>query len=162
MNKSKTSYLLWLGSLFGFCGLHRLYNGKPITGILWFCTGGLLGIGQFIDLFLIPNMVETHNIKAKNRRLSDLLAANSGTAQPVAEVILEQSNAKPTRQEIRLKLLNAAVARGGRLSVTQGVLDTGLDFDQVEAALREMVKSGYVGVENHPATGVILYHFLEL
>lgn len=46
-------YLLWL---FGFTGAHRFYYGKPLTGTLWFFTLGLLGIGWFIDLFLIPSM----------------------------------------------------------------------------------------------------------
>ena len=46
-------YLLWI---FGFTGAHRFYYGKPITGVLWFFTAGLLGIGWFIDLFLIPSM----------------------------------------------------------------------------------------------------------
>lgn len=46
-------YLLWL---FGFTGAHRFYFGKPVTGIIWFCTLGLLGIGWLIDLFLIPGM----------------------------------------------------------------------------------------------------------
>ena len=46
-------YLLWI---FGFTGSHRFYYGKPLTGALWFCTLGLLGIGWVIDLFLIPGM----------------------------------------------------------------------------------------------------------
>lgn len=46
-------YILWI---FGFTGSHRFYFGKPITGTIWFCTFGLLGIGWFIDLFLIPSM----------------------------------------------------------------------------------------------------------
>lgn len=46
-------YILWI---FGFMGAHRFYFGKKITGILWFCTAGLLGVGWFIDLFLIPAM----------------------------------------------------------------------------------------------------------
>ncbi|KXJ30541.1 MULTISPECIES: TM2 domain-containing protein [Pseudomonas] len=46
-------YLLWI---FGFLGAHRFYYGKPVTGTLWFCTLGLLGIGWLIDLFLIPAM----------------------------------------------------------------------------------------------------------
>ena len=40
----------------GFTGAHRFYFGKPLTGILWFFTGGLLLIGWIIDLFLIPSM----------------------------------------------------------------------------------------------------------
>jgi len=51
---SKTiGYLLWI---IGFTGAHRFYYGKPVTGIIWFFTGGLLGIGWVIDLFLIPAM----------------------------------------------------------------------------------------------------------
>lgn len=46
-------YLLWI---FGFTGSHRFYYGKPITGTIWFCTLGLLGVGWLIDLFLIPGM----------------------------------------------------------------------------------------------------------
>lgn len=46
-------YALWV---FGFTGSHRFYYGKPITGTIWFCTLGLLGIGWLIDLFLIPSM----------------------------------------------------------------------------------------------------------
>lgn len=46
-------YLLWI---FGFTGAHRFYFGKPITGAIWFFTGGLLAVGWIIDLFLIPSM----------------------------------------------------------------------------------------------------------
>ena len=46
-------YILWI---FGFLGAHRFYYGKPISGIIYFFTLGLLGIGWIIDLFLIPSM----------------------------------------------------------------------------------------------------------
>jgi len=46
-------YLLWL---FGFTGSHRFYYGKPISGTIWFFTGGLFLIGWIVDLFLIPSM----------------------------------------------------------------------------------------------------------
>ena len=46
-------YVLWI---FGFTGAHRFYYGKPVTGTIWFFTGGLLLIGWIIDLFLIPGM----------------------------------------------------------------------------------------------------------
>ena len=55
------AYLLWLGAFFGLCGLHRLYVGRWISGVLWLMTGGLCGVGQVIDLFMMPRMVEDHN-----------------------------------------------------------------------------------------------------
>ena len=46
-------YLLWL---FGFLGAHRFYYGRPVSGTIWLCTLGLLGIGWLVDLVLIPGM----------------------------------------------------------------------------------------------------------
>ena len=46
-------YVVWL---FGFIGALRFYYGKVLTGILWFFTLGLLGVGWLIDIFLIPSI----------------------------------------------------------------------------------------------------------
>jgi len=48
-------YITWI---FGFMGAHRFYYGKQITGTIWFFTAGLLFVGWFIDLFLLPKMDE--------------------------------------------------------------------------------------------------------
>ncbi len=45
--------ILSAGFFIGICGLQRFYVGKIGTGLLWFFTGGLLGIGQLIDFILI-------------------------------------------------------------------------------------------------------------
>lgn len=50
--KSKTVAAL-LCFFFGLLGIHRFYCGKIGTGILWFLTAGLFGIGSFIDFLLI-------------------------------------------------------------------------------------------------------------
>ena len=42
-----------LAAIFPFPGLHRFYVGKWKTGLLWLFTGGLLMIGQIIDLVMI-------------------------------------------------------------------------------------------------------------
>ncbi|NJN76502.1 MAG: NINE protein [Synechococcaceae cyanobacterium RL_1_2] len=62
-NNATISYILWCGCFFGACGLHRLYNGKITSGLVWLCTFGMFGLGQFIDIFLIPGMVQERNYR---------------------------------------------------------------------------------------------------
>ena len=61
-----------------------------------------------------------------------------------------------------LALLRAAQRQGGRLSVSEGVIDTGVSFADVERLLKTMVNTGYVYMDNDPATGVIVYVFKEM
>lgn len=164
MNKVETAYLLWLGFFFGINGIHRLYNGKVVSGLLWLFTFGLFGIGQLIDLALIPSMVESHNYHYKRRH--GLLPADPHSHRPVVETVLPSQNANAvatlTGHQLMVELIKAAQAKGGELSVTQGVIATGAPFKDVETALKDMLKSGYVGIDNDPDTGVILYKFKEL
>lgn len=164
MNDAGTSYVLWFGCFFGFAGLHRFYNRKPITGLLWLCTWGFFGVGQFVDLVLIPNMVDDHNIKARARlglypngvplmNQVEMLDRREAIAAPIPV---------PTRDQVMVKLVKAAAARGGQISVTQAVIDTGVGFAEVESLLKEMLRSGYVRVDNHPVSGVVVYEFVEL
>ena len=53
-------YLLWI---FGFTGSHRFYFGRAVSGTIWFFTLGLLGIGWLIDVFLIPWMERTAELR---------------------------------------------------------------------------------------------------
>lgn len=68
-------YVLWI---FGFTGSHRFYFGKPISGTIWFFTGGLFLIGWIVDAFLIPSMA----------RRADLRYANGPIDYSVAWVLL--------------------------------------------------------------------------
>ena len=52
----RSRFVTFLLSLLIFCGLggvHRIYAGKVITGIIQFCTGGGFVIWQVIDMILI-------------------------------------------------------------------------------------------------------------
>ena len=46
------SYLLCGAGFLGINGLHRLYNGKTATGLLWLFTCGLFHMGQIYDLLI--------------------------------------------------------------------------------------------------------------
>jgi len=58
-------YLLWI---FGFTGAHRFYFGKPVSGTIWFCTLGLLGVGWLIDLFLMPSLERSAEMRFASGR----------------------------------------------------------------------------------------------
>ena len=64
-------YLFWILGIFG---AHRFYFGKPLTGVLWFFTAGLLLIGWLIDLFFIPRMAEEANRRYRSGRIDYNLA----------------------------------------------------------------------------------------
>jgi TM2 domain-containing membrane protein YozV len=60
-------YVLWI---FGFTGSERFYYGKPISGTIYFFTLGLLDIGWFLDLFLIPSMACKADLRFKEGKIN--------------------------------------------------------------------------------------------
>ncbi|MFN7381869.1 MAG: TM2 domain-containing protein, partial [Dolichospermum sp.] len=105
------SYLLCGAGFFGIGGLHRLYNGKIGTGLLWLCTGGLFYIGQLVDLVIIPNMVDEYEQKLR------LKAGVSSAGIPMNERIFISQVHQPNGKPLIVKLIEAAEANGGSLTV---------------------------------------------
>ncbi|MBW4630017.1 MAG: NINE protein [Brasilonema octagenarum HA4186-MV1] len=150
------SYILSGGLFFGLGGLHRLYNGKIGTGVLWLLTGGVFGIGQFVDLFIIPNMVDEQEMRLRAK------AGLSPLGVPLNQPAVATQLYRSPQEKLTMELLKAAQRRGGQLTVTQAVMETGATFAEIEAVFREMLKSGYVKIDNDPETGAVTYHFHEL
>ncbi|MEM9087479.1 MAG: NINE protein [Cyanobacteria bacterium P01_F01_bin.53] len=152
VSQTAVSYLFWIACLSGFCGLHRLYNGKIATGLLWMFTFGLLGVGQLVDLALIPGMAE--------RRLQQLRKRKHQISQYDTPGLPDDSRA--SAPPLTIQLLRLAKRNKGRLTVTDCVLETGSTFAEVEEQLKELVKSGYAAVTNDVVSGVVVYEIPEL
>lgn len=160
-NRLRNSYLLCALGLFGVCGAHRFYNGKFKTGVLWFLTWGLFGVGQVADVFFISNMVDVYETRLR-RKLGygvGSIPLNAGQAGMVDD---RSSGDSRTKDEKIVALIEAAQRHDGMLSVTQAVLETRIGFDEVEALLRELARSEYVEMTNDMNTGAIVYHFVEI
>ncbi|MEM9064475.1 MAG: NINE protein [Planctomycetota bacterium] len=50
------AWICWILCVVGLFGLHRFYTGRWFTGLIWLFTGGLLFVGQIIDLFFVSSM----------------------------------------------------------------------------------------------------------
>lgn len=52
----------WLLLTFvGLLGIHRMYMGKWLTGLLYLCTAGLCGIGWLYDLWTLNDQISLIN-----------------------------------------------------------------------------------------------------
>jgi TM2 domain-containing membrane protein YozV len=143
-----TAFILWLACLFGVCGIHRFYLGKPVTGLLYLLTFGVFGIGQVVDLFYMRDMVAGANAKKQlgAAPLPRLLPAPAPAAAAPAD-------------RVRLTLRRAAAQSGNQLSLAQASLATGLPEKKVEAILDRMVVDGAADIGNDHQSGAVVYTF---
>ena len=49
--------------LLGVFGLHRIYMGKIVTGVIYMFTGALLGFGYIYDTLTLNEQVEEINTR---------------------------------------------------------------------------------------------------
>ena len=92
---SGTAYLLWALGLCGVCGLQRFYLGQPVPGVLYLLTFGVCGVGQLIDLFLIPGEVRNANLSASgnNNQQNIVVHVGNNTSEFATEKV--ESRLKP-------------------------------------------------------------------
>jgi TM2 domain-containing membrane protein YozV len=123
------SYLLWCLCLLGIFGVQRIYNRKPLSGLLWLFTFGLCGLGQLIDLLLLPRLV---------RQANQSLPPQAAAADTVA---LERQ---------LLALARRSGARG--FTLNDAVLDLqlppGVDSAMVRAEIQRLLYSELLDVGN--------------
>ncbi len=147
MRSTGIAYLLWSLWFFGFAGIHRFYLGKPISGLIWFFTWGLFGMGQIFDLFLIPEMVERKNFKYRTR-LREVqypqLPRSVTTTPPQSDT------------QLILKLLSEQP----EATLADCVLATGQDTPKIKALLEQMQRDELIEVGNRERDGAIIYRMI--
>ncbi|MEL7008886.1 MAG: NINE protein [Cyanobacteria bacterium J06643_13] len=146
------AYILWAFGLMGFCGIHRFYSGKITSGLIYFLTLGFFGVGQFVDLFLIPGMT-----KERNMRLLYQATVEARNNSPQVTLVKEET--QPKKTDPMLILLRAAAAHNNSLSIGQAMLATELPIDEVEGLLNKALKQGLAYIDNDDQTGAVRYHF---
>ncbi|MEL6581417.1 MAG: NINE protein [Cyanobacteria bacterium J06621_12] len=146
------AYILWAFGLMGFCGIHRFYSGKITSGLVYFMTLGFFGVGQFVDLFLIPGMTKERNMKL-------LYEATVEARNNSPQVTLVKEEVKPEKIDPMLILLRAAAAHNNTLSIGQAMLATELPIDEVEGLLNKALKQGLAHIDNDDQTGAVRYYF---
>lgn len=128
MKSKGTAYFLWCGCFIGFCGLHRLYIGKIGTGLIWLFTLGLLGVGQFIDLFTLGGQVDVANLKQ-----------GAGVQQNVAQNVVVNVQTPAVQPSPQLQQI-ANVPVAARLKELNTMRDEGLiTSDEYDAKRRDII-----------------------
>ena len=160
MRKTGVAYLLWCTCFLGLAGVHRFYAGKYFSGIVWLFTWGFLGIGQLVDLALIPEMVEEENLKYRLLHGSpNSFAITPQVVIKVADEIprtFKESTVKVETSNIQI-ILQLARENNGKISLVDCVMATGKSAADLRKAIEYLCLEGLLEVENCPNTGLLVY-----
>jgi len=150
MANNSTAYFLWFFSTFGLCGMHRFYLGKPMSGVLYLLTFGLLDIGQVVDLFLIPEMVNHKNLK---QRL--LYGSGHDPMQPaiVRDMGIPYTQAAPP---LDVQILKICRDQAGA-TLSDCVIATEKSPEAVKSAVQKLCLAELLIVDNRESDGAVIY-----
>ncbi|TPV92283.1 MAG: TM2 domain-containing protein [Myxococcales bacterium FL481] len=162
-----TAYLLTALSVFGIAGLQRFYLGKPVTGILWMMTWGMLGFGTLYDLITMPAQVADFNRRALPPPPNpypqfppQALPAHGYGMLPGAPASYPgltppQANAPET---VELRMLQLARTHGGRVTTIMAATELNMPIADAEKKLDELVAHGHAQMEVTDE-GYVVYDF---
>jgi len=167
------AYLFWCFCFFQVYGIHRIYAGRYFSGIVYLLTLGCLFIGQFIDLFYIPYMIDEENLKNKalygyrpnqasfsqtpQSFVINLPQESPPEAQPSPEAQPESKSQKPLEE----KDLDRAILKTCKDNQGATIAELFLEIDEEHERLQERVEDlmhkGLLTVDNRPDDGAVIY-----
>lgn len=99
--KTLVAYLLAIPPL-GLFGMHKFYLRRPVLGVLYFFTGGLLLVGWLYDLVTMSEQVQAFNVKNKlEPNIEEILESEiDELEEELEELHLEMAKLKANSQSI--------------------------------------------------------------
>ncbi len=155
MHSVRMAYLLWLPSLFGFSGLHRFYLGKFGTGLLFFFTGGLFGLGTLYDAFTLPDQVREARLKA--RYSAALEASDREFLRRLGIESASGSSSGRERETVEHVILRTAKKNRGIATPAEVALEGGISTDEAKQHLESLVSKGVAEMRVRSASGTLVY-----
>jgi TM2 domain-containing membrane protein YozV len=150
-----TAYLLWF--FLGLFGVHKFYLEKTGMGILYLCTGGLLGIGWLIDLFTLGGQVDEYNaIHSGNGGPQQIVQPSQNVMVNITAPTPDLS-VTPVKISAEKQILELSKS-STLLSLKQIVGQTNLEIEEAETAIKYLVDKG-MATEQFNEEGKIIYNF---
>ena len=151
MYSTAVAYFLWLISGFGALGFHRFYLGKFGTGVLYFFTGGLAGIGSIYDLFTLPLQVREANTMLRYRGALNRQLAGASLSPAAAS----------KKESIERVILRTAKKNRGRATASEVALEGDVTIEEAKRDLEKLAAKGFAEMRV-TKSGTIVYLFPEL
>lgn len=158
MYNTGIAYFLWLISGFGALGFHRFYLGKPVTAVLWMCTGGLGMLGSVYDFFTLSGQVREANIRLEVRRALDMNDRRSFA--PRWRYADDELATYRTKESLERTILRTAKKNGGIATASEVALEADASIEEAQAALEKLAAKGFAELRVRKS-GALVYAFPE-
>lgn len=163
-----TAYALWCFCLLSVCGVHRIYARRYFSGFFYLITFGFFGIGQFIDLFLIPGMIDEENLKIK--ALYGYQPDQGSFYQTPESIVINLKNNDPPQvnnanttanKPLKGKDIDRAILKTCKQSngatLAEIFLEVDEDYEKVEARVQDLMKKNLLTIDNRAEDGAVIY-----
>jgi TM2 domain-containing membrane protein YozV len=123
-----TSYILCL--FLGILGAHQFYLRRPLLGVLYFFTGGIILCGWIYDIFTLPRQVESYNA-----RIDDFYDAHDQEIEELEDEIevLNTLLEKQLKEQFEEQVEEQVGEQVGERSSSQAI-------NEMEAKIKELEK----------------------